>query len=256
MPDPQPELTRRRRRLVIANWKMNGTLAQLRPLVTALQAGLPAAGSAEVVICPPALYLAALADTDFALGAQDVSAHLEGAHTGELSAAMLKDYNCRLVILGHSERRQGQQESDETVALKCSAALEAGLVPVLCVGERAAEDTEKVVIRQLDAVLARCGQDLVQRGVVAYEPVWAIGTGRSASPEHAGGVHALIRRRLNRVDATAAQAIRIVYGGSVNPENIRALLAIEEIDGVLVGGASLKADAFISICTAAEEDTC
>ena len=187
MPDPHSELTQRRRRLVIANWKMNGTLAQLRPLLTALQAGLPAAGSAEVVLCPPALYLAELAATDFALGAQDVSAHLEGAHTGELSVAMLKDYNCRLVILGHSERRQGQQESDETVALKCSAALEAGLVPVLCVGERAAEDTEKVVIRQLDAVLARCGQDLVQRGVIAYEPVWAIGTGRSASPEHAGG---------------------------------------------------------------------
>ncbi len=127
---------------------------------------------------------------------------------------------------------------------------------MLCVGERAAEDTEKVVMRQLDAVLARCGRGLVQRGVVAYEPVWAIGTGRSASPEHAGGVHALIRRRLGRVDATAAQAIRIVYGGSVNPGNIRALLAIGEIDGVLVGGASLKADAFLSICTAAEEDTC
>ena len=251
------------RPLVIANWKMNGTLRSIRPLVKELRAGLARQPpAAEVVICPPHIYLAELAaggvGMEFALGAQDVSGNAQGPYTGEVSAAMLKDYNCQFVLVGHSERRW--QESDARVACKFSAALEAGLTPVLCVGE-AAEDrdagrTGAVITRQLDAVIDRCGTALASRGAIAYEPVWAIGTGRSATPGTAAEVHALIRRRLAEVDAGAARAARIVYGGSVSPANARQLLDEEDIDGVLVGGASLDARSFLAICNAAQEETC
>lgn len=253
------------RPLVIANWKMNGTLHSIRPLVKAIRAGLSACPPlAEVVICPPHVYLAELAadgpGAEFELGAQDISSFAEGPHTGEISSAMLKDYNCRFVLTGHSERRQAQQEPDELVARKFCAALAADLTPVLCVGEGLAERdagrTEEVVMRQLDAVIAECGKATVGNGVIAYEPVWAIGTGRSAAPEQAAAAHALIRNRLASVDAAAARTTRIVYGGSVNPGNVRELLEMDEIDGVLVGGASLKAQEFLAICNAAQEEIC
>ena len=249
-----------RRPLVIANWKMNGTLDSIRPLMGALCTGLTRhSPTAEVVICPPHVYLAELAANAsagiaFVLGAQDVSEFPEGAHTGEVSTAMLKDYNCRFVLVGHSERRQELQESDATISRKFSAALDAGLIPVLCVGERRedfeAGHTREVIARQLDAVLAQCGASAVRSGAIAYEPVWAIGSGHCATPEIAAGVHALIRKRLADVDAQAARTMRIVYGGSVTPDNIAGLLREDEIDGVLVGGASLKAGSFLSICSA------
>lgn len=253
------------RPLVIANWKMNGTLRSIRPLVKTLRIELSACPPlAEVVICPPHVYLAELAAdaarVEFELGAQDVSGFAEGPHTGEVSTAMLKDYNCRFVLTGHSERRQAQQESDELVARKFSTALAADLTPVLCVGEgleeRDAGRTDEVVIRQLDAVITKCGKATARNGVIAYEPVWAIGTGRSAAPGKVAAAHALIRGRLADVDAEAARTTRIVYGGSVNPGNVRELLEMNEIDGVLVGGASLKAQEFLAICNAVQEEAC
>lgn len=256
-----PAASATRRPLVIANWKMNGTLRGIRPLVAALRAGLTRCPSAaEVVICPPHVYLAELAaenaaEAGFALGAQNVSGFAEGAHTGEVSPGMLKDYNCRFVLVGHSERRRELRESDELIADKFEAALDAGLTPVLCVGESRKEfeagRTGAVIAHQLKAVLTRCGRSAVRSGVIAYEPVWAIGSGHSASPETAAGAHELIRRHLAEVDARAARTARIVYGGSVDTDNIEGLLGEEEIDGVLVGGASLKAEAFLSICSAA-----
>lgn len=240
-----------RRPLVAANWKMNGTLASLRPLLDEIVVGLHTA--AEVVICPPAVYLAEvaarLAGTAVKLGAQNVSEHASGAYTGELSAAMLNDYNCQFVIVGHSERRQLYGETDSSVATRFQAARSAGLIPILCVGEtlaeREADATEVVVGRQLQAVLAN---NDIGDAVVAYEPVWAIGTGRTATPEQAQAVHALIREQL---PAAVRQSTRILYGGSVKPDNARDLFAMGDIDGGLIGGASLDAQAFLGICQAA-----
>lgn len=249
-----------RRPLVVGNWKMNGTLAEARERASAVVAGVVAGGvRCEVALAPSLVQLervaAALAGSTVRLAAQDVSAHDAGAHTGEVSASMLQDVGCGYVLVGHSERRQDLGESDECVARKFVAARKAGLVPVLCVGETLAERTAgmtaAVVLRQLDAVLALAGVADFS-AVLAYEPVWAIGTGQNATAEQAQEVHALLRAHLGRSSAAAARATRIVYGGSVKASNAAGLFAMPDVDGGLVGGASLDAREFIGICAQAQ----
>jgi triosephosphate isomerase (TIM) len=218
------------------------------------------ATNVECVVCPPYVYLSEVgqllraAQLPIALGAQDVSAEPSGAFTGEVSVSMLRDMDCTYVIVGHSERRKMEGENDHLVARKFAAA-HAHLVPILCVGERLAERkngrTLEVIARQLDAVLERCGAKGFGGSVVAYEPRWAIGTGMSASPEQAQEVHAFIRGHLARQDAKIADEVRILYGGSVNAENAAELFAMPDVDGGLIGGASLKAEEFLAILAAA-----
>ncbi|MDA8110153.1 MAG: triose-phosphate isomerase [Betaproteobacteria bacterium] len=248
-----------RARLVAGNWKMHGSRAANRALLEALVAGAGALQGVECAVCVPFPYLAQaaerLAGSALAWGAQNVSEHAQGAYTGEVSAEMLADFGCRYVIVGHSERRQLYGESDALVAAKFIAAQASGLVPILCVGETLAERdagrTEETVGRQLDAVLARAGGAALARAVVAYEPVWAIGTGRTATPEQAQAVHAFARERLAAADRAAAAGLRILYGGSVKPANAAAIFAMPDVDGGLIGGASLVADDFLAICRAA-----
>lgn len=247
-----------RRPLVAANWKMNGSLASVRTLARDVAAGV-AGAKAEVVLCPPFPYLGEvqglIAGTVLGLGAQNLSEFESGAHTGEVSAAMLRDYNCAFVIVGHSERRSLYGDGDALVARKFRRAVGAGLIPILCLGERLEEreagQTDEVVARQLDAVLAENGIAAFGQAVIAYEPVWAIGTGRTASPEQAQEVHAFIRLRLARHDDGIADRLRILYGGSVKAANAAELFAQADVDGGLVGGASLDAKEFIGICNAA-----
>jgi len=249
-----------RRPLVAGNWKMHGNRAEAERLVGALIARGAAAGTAEVVLCPPFVHLAdvgrQLAGSRITLGAQDVCAEEPGAHTGEIAASMLADLGCRYVIVGHSERRALYGEGDALVARKFQAAQRHGLVPVLCVGETLAERergaTREVVLRQLDAVLSNAGADAFAAAVVAYEPVWAIGTGRTATPGQAQEVHALIRVRMAEKDARIAASLRVLYGGSVKADNAGLLFAMPDVDGGLIGGASLKAEEFTAICRAAE----
>jgi triosephosphate isomerase len=246
-----------RRKLVVGNWKMHGSLAANAALLQAL-AGKSEQG-AEVAVCVPFPYLyqaqAALKDTAVAWGAQDVSEHAQGAYTGEVSAAMLSDFGCRYVVIGHSERRSLYGESDEHAAAKVKAALAGGLVPILCVGETLAERetgrTEAVVSRQLDVVLRYCGVEALAAAVLAYEPVWAIGTGRTATPGQAQQVHAFLRQRVASADADVAAGLQILYGGSVKAANAGELFAQPDIDGGLVGGASLVAEEFLAIARAA-----
>jgi triosephosphate isomerase len=244
-----------RRRLVVGNWKMHGSRPANAELLAAITAARPY--TADVAVCVPFVYLtetaAQLAGSDIRWGAQDVSRHDQGAHTGEISAAMLAECGCRYAIVGHSERRADHAESDELVAAKAQAALARGVTPVVCVGEtlaqREAGETETVVKRQLSAVihtLAHCAAEMV----VAYEPVWAIGTGRTATPEQAQAVHAVLRAQLQAATGHADR-MRILYGGSVKADNARTLFAQPDIDGGLIGGASLKAADFIAICRAA-----
>jgi triosephosphate isomerase len=248
-----------RKPLVAGNWKMHGSRADNADLVRSLLDRLPAHGAAEVLVCPPFVYLLEtgrlLKDSDVALGAQSLCAEAQGAFTGEISGAMLRDVGCRYVLVGHSERRQVYGEHDELVARKFVAAQSSGLVPVLCVGETLEEReggrTVEVVSRQLDAVLAVTGAAAFGEAVIAYEPVWAIGTGRNATPEQAQEVHAMIRGRVAALDAKIGDSVRILYGGSVKASNARELFAMADIDGGLVGGASLKADEFAQICVAA-----
>jgi triosephosphate isomerase len=245
-----------RGKLVVGNWKMNGGLRQNDGLLADLRAGWVAPEGEELAVCVPYPYLwqaqAALSGSAIAWGAQDVSEHAGGAHTGEVSAGMVAEFGCRYAIVGHSERRAHCGENDATVAAKAAAALGAGLTPVVCVGETLAEreagTTGAVVLRQLDVVAARLG-DRVAAIVVAYEPVWAIGTGRTASPDQAQAVHRTLRGRLESIAAAAAN-VRLLYGGSVKSDNARALFACPDIDGALVGGASLKADEFLAIAHA------
>ncbi len=243
--------------LIAGNWKMTGSLAANACLLDGIRAG--AAGlSAELAVCVPAPYLAqaqaALAGSGVQWGAQDLSVHDSGAYTGEVSAAMLGDFGCRYVIVGHSERRSYHGESDELVAQKAVRALVSGLTPIVCVGETLAEReqgaTDAVVIRQLKPVLAAVGANLANI-VIAYEPVWAIGTGKTATPDMAQQVHELIRTTLAQADASAAAKVRILYGGSMKPDNAAELLAKPDIDGGLIGGASLKATDFLAIARAA-----
>jgi triosephosphate isomerase len=249
-----------RRSLVAGNWKMHGSRAENASLVRSLLDQVPAESGAEVMLCPPFVYLQEvgrlLKDTDVSLGAQSLCAEAQGAFTGEISAAMLKDVGCGYVLVGHSERRQIYAESDALIARKFVAAQSQRLVPVLCVGEtleeREGDRTAQVVARQLDAVLAVSGVGAFGSAVIAYEPVWAIGTGRNASPQQAQEVHAMIRARVAALDATIGGSVRILYGGSVKASNARELFAMPDIDGGLVGGASLKADEFARICAAAD----
>jgi len=249
-----------RQPLVAGNWKMHGSRAENASLVRSLLDMLRSESGSEVLLCPPFVYLwetgRMLRDTDVALGAQSVCAESQGAFTGEVSAAMVKDVGCRYALVGHSERRQIFGETDAMVARKFVAAQSQGLVPVLCVGEtleeRESERTAQVVSRQIDAVLSVSGVASFGRAVVAYEPVWAIGTGRNAAPEQAQEVHAMIRAKLAALDGTIGGSVRILYGGSVKASNARELFAMPDIDGGLVGGASLKADEFARICAAAD----
>ncbi len=246
-----------RDRLIAGNWKMNGDLASASALVEAILAG--DRGAAELAVCPPAVFLmkigGMLDGSDVALGAQNVCDQESGAYTGEISAAMLKECGCRYVIIGHSERRTLYGESDELIAARFAMAVRAGLTPILCVGETLVEReqgvTEAVVERQLDAVFERCGGDAFGAAVVAYEPVWAIGTGKVATPEQAQAVHGFVRAKLAAQDAGVAERLRILYGGSMNPGNAAELLAQADIDGGLIGGASLKAADFLAIAQSA-----
>ena len=244
-----------RRQLIAGNWKMHGSHSANAELLAGIAAARPFA--CDVAVCVPFPYLSetavALAGTDIRWGAQDCSAHAQGAYTGEVSVAMLAEFGCRYVIVGHSERRQYHAETDQLVADKAKAALALGVTPIVCVGEtlaqREAGETDAVVKRQLSAVihtLAHCAGEMV----VAYEPVWAIGTGKVATPEQAQAVHAILRTQL-RAAAANADAMKILYGGSMKPDNAVTLLSQPDIDGGLIGGASLKAADFVAICRAA-----
>lgn len=247
-----------RKKLVAGNWKMHGSLAQNAVLLEAIKRGVDGL-VCEVAVFPPYPYLAqvqsALSGTAVAWGAQSLSEHLSGAFTAEVSASMLAEFGCRYVLVGHSERRALFGELDEVVAAKFAVAQKLGLVPVLCVGETLAERqagvTDEVVVRQLDAVLHACGVDSFASAVVAYEPVWAIGTGMTATPLQAQEVHATIRARLAAVDSVIANGVQILYGGSVKPQNAVELFGQPDVDGGLVGGAALVAEDFLAICRAA-----
>ena len=236
---------------------MNGSLKSVIELVESIKAGNP--GKAELAVCPPAVFLmkvgGMLAETRISLGAQNVCDQEAGAFTGEISAGMLKQCGCSYAIVGHSERRALYLESDQLVAARFSMALSAGIIPILCVGETLDEReqgvTEKVVARQIDAVLDVCGIAGIARAVIAYEPVWAIGTGKVATPEQAQAVHAFIRAKLEQLDSSVAQQVKILYGGSMNPSNAAELLSQPDIDGGLIGGAALKADDFLTIAQSA-----
>ena len=245
-----------RKRLIAGNWKMHGSFAESRQLVAALRDGVGAEDRALMLLCPPYVYLNAVRDwlqgSNIALGAQDLSDRSgTGAFTGEVSGAMLRDLGCTHVIVGHSERRALYDESDAVVASKFKAAQQAGLIPILCVGEtleqREAGHTQATVQRQVAAVIDAAGVAAFGKAVIAYEPVWAIGTGRTATPEQAEEVHALIRAMIAERDATIASGLPILYGGSVKGANARSLFAMKDIDGGLVGGASLVATEFLEI---------
>lgn len=247
-----------RKKLVAANWKMHGS----RSMASALCGEISAADTdgIDVVICPPFPYLVDVAtacvEAGIGVGAQDLSEHEgQGAYTGEVSAAMLADCGAQWVLVGHSERRQYHGESDVLVARKFAAARAAGLTPILCVGEtlaqRQAGETETVVARQLQAVLDTCGIGSFDTAVISYEPVWAIGTGHTATPEQAQQMHAFIRSQLQKEDAMIARLTRLLYGGSVKAANAAELFAQSDVDGGLIGGASLTASDFLGICAAA-----
>ncbi len=245
--------------LVAGNWKMNGRNAVNEQLAGEIIAGMPHSDSVELLICPPYPYLASMAakvdGTALALGAQNLSEFESGAHTGEIAPGMLLDVGCKYVIVGHSERRAMYGESNECVARKFAAASKAGLQPILCVGEtledREAGRTEKVIESQLGAVLELVGIETFATAVLAYEPVWAIGTGKTASPDQAQDVHKHIRSILAAQDDNIASQVRILYGGSVNGSNADGLFAMTDIDGGLIGGASLKSADFLAIAAAA-----
>lgn len=244
--------------LIAGNWKMNGSLQSVNELIEGIRT--VDAGGAELVVCPPAVFLfkvgGMLDGSAVALGAQNVCNHEAGAYTGEVSAAMLREAGCRYAIVGHSERRSLYGETDRLVAERFAMAVAGGIRPILCLGEtleqREQGVTEQVVAAQLGAVVDHCGIEAFADAVIAYEPVWAIGTGKVATPEQAQAVHACIRALLEASDAQVAAGIRILYGGSMNPGNAAELLAQPDIDGGLIGGASLKAPDFLAIAQAAD----
>jgi len=246
-----------RRKLIAGNWKMHGSLAENDVLLSGLLADMGSV-KAGVAVCVPFPYLAQaqvkLTGSAIAWGAQNISQHAKGAFTGEVSASMLKDFACTFVIVGHSERRAIYGESDELVAEKFAAVQAAGMTPILCVGETLAERegciTEAVVARQMDAVISKCGVASLAKAVVAYEPVWAIGTGVTASPDQAQAVHAFIRAKVRALDAGVADGLVIQYGGSVKANNAVELFGQPDIDGGLIGGAALNAEEFLAICRA------
>lgn len=240
-----------RRLMVAGNWKMNGDLTLLNEFIN----GVVTDESIDTVICPPAIFLLKGQQGAFSIGAQDCSALENGAHTGDLSVSMLKEAGVSYVICGHSERRQDHNESDQDVAQKVSAVLQGGLIPIFCIGESL--DTRKsgqlfeFLEQQIDAVVTHCGSEFVEKGVLAYEPIWAIGTGETATPEQAQEVHAFIRDKLSRCGD--ASKIQLLYGGSVNPGNAEELFSQPDIDGGLVGGASMKLDSFNALCQIAQK---
>jgi len=247
-----------RKNIIAGNWKMNGTIDEAEALIKGLLAGDSDNSKATVVVCPPYTALHAchklLDGSHIALGAQDVSVHEKGAFTSEVSASMLLTVGVTFVILGHSEKRQYHGESDQLVNEKAKLALARGLTPIICVGEtldqREAGQMEQVIGTQVDGTLAGFSADLIKKSVIAYEPVWAIGTGKTATPDMAQEVHKFIRDRVSQIDREAADSLPILYGGSAKPENAQGLLKQPDIDGALVGGAALKADDFIAIINA------
>lgn len=247
-----------RRTLIAGNWKMNGSLSANAALLGGIKAGVGRLSACDLLVCVPFPYLAQvrqeLAGTAVGWGAQDVSEHELGAYTGDVAASMVREFGCAYTIVGHSERRTYQGESNEAVARKVLQALRVGLTPIVCVGEtlveRQAGSTEAIVGRQLDAVLQVLGDADVVRIVVAYEPLWAIGTGMTATPDMAQAVHEMLRAKIAAKNADAAAQVRIIYGGSMKPDNAGQLLAMPDIDGGLIGGASLKAEDFLAIASA------
>lgn len=252
-----------RQPLVAGNWKMNGSKADAADLVNGIKAGATNVARAEIAVCPPFpfLYLMQelLGDSPIRWGAQDVSRETDGAFTGQVSARMLADFGCTYAIVGHSERRMFNAETDDAIAKKFAQALACKLTPILCVGETLEEreqgKTEEVVARHLDAVLEGLGANAIAQGVIAYEPVWAIGTGVTATPEQAQEVHAFLRQRIAAKSPDIAEGVRILYGGSMKPGNAMELIGQADIDGGLIGGAALKASDFLAICAAAEANT-
>ncbi|MDG6778335.1 triose-phosphate isomerase [Thiomicrorhabdus sp. zzn3] len=249
-----------RKPFVAGNWKMHGSKASILTLVSDLNAKIEQVGDVDVAVCPPAIYIdyvnRTLSTSKISVGAQNMAEEPhQGAYTGEQSVAMLKDMGCEYVILGHSERRSIYGETDAQIANKVAVALEAGVTPILCVGETLEEREsgvmEQVIATQMDAVLDKVGIAAFKNIVIAYEPVWAIGTGKTASPEQAQEVHAFIRGKLAEQDSGVADKVVIQYGGSVKPDNAAQLFSQPDIDGGLIGGASLNADDFIAICKAA-----
>jgi triosephosphate isomerase len=244
-----------RRTLIAGNWKMNGSLESITELMNGIRAGLGDVTNADMAVCPPAVYLmkvrGLIDDANIGLGSQNVCDQEKGAYTGELAASMLKEAGCEYAIIGHSERRSLYGESDELVAARFAMAAQSGLTPILCIGETLEEResgvTEDVVSRQLDAVIDSQGIDAIGSCVIAYEPVWAIGTGKTATPEQAQAVHAYIRGKLAALSQSVADKVQILYGGSMNAGNAADLLSQADIDGGLIGGASLKAEDFLAI---------
>lgn len=248
-----------RQPIIAGNWKMNGSRESIKALLDGIKAGMSDVNSAEVAVCAPYVYLAdvqaQLEGSAVAWGAQNVSKEASGAFTGEISTSMLLDFGCTYAIVGHSERRTLYGETDELVAEKFEVARQAGLKPILCIGETLEERekgvTNDVCARQLNAVIEHSGVEALADGVIAYEPVWAIGTGKTATPQQAQETHAAIRQMIAKHSADVAAKVRIQYGGSMNAGNAAELLAMEDIDGGLIGGASLKAEDFLAICKAA-----
>ncbi len=250
-----------RRSLVAGNWKMNGSVAMTKDLLTELKEGIDRSmPDVDILVCPPFLYipLAAqmLSGTTISVGGQNLDVHEPGAYTGEIAAEMLKEHHCDYVIVGHSERRALYSESSELVAKKAKVAVAAGLKPIVCLGETLEErergDTGLVVRDQLMSVLDLNGVDIFPFAIIAYEPVWAIGTGHSASPNQAQEVHALIRETIAELNPTVAGLTRLLYGGSVKPDNAQAIFSSPDIDGGLIGGAALVASDFLAICESTE----
>ena len=244
-----------RRTLIAGNWKMNGSMDSIHDLINGIKAGLGDVTNADMAVCPPAIYLmkvqGLIDGAAIALGSQNVCDQAAGAFTGEIAASMLKEAGCTYAIIGHSERRTLYGESDELIARRFAMAVESGITPILCIGETLEEResgvTEAVVSRQLDAVIDSQGIEALGKCVIAYEPVWAIGTGKTATPEQAQDVHAYIRGKLAALNGEVADKVQILYGGSMNAANARDLLGQADIDGGLIGGASLKADDFLAI---------
>lgn len=248
-----------RKFLIAGNWKMHGTQVQVRALMEGIKQGAGAYADIDILVFPPFVYLTHVADlithTALLLGAQDLYPGVQGAFTGEVSGSMLKDVGCQYVLIGHSERRAIFHEDLILTAAKFKAAIDAGLKPILCVGETQTEreegKTEKIIQAQLDVVIQHAGIHALHQAVIAYEPVWAIGTGLTATPEQAQTVHAFIRQLIAQNNVDIAKTIRILYGGSMKPENAALLLAMPDIDGGLIGGAALNAESFLAICAAA-----
>lgn len=248
-----------RRSLVVGNWKMNGSRDKSRALLATILAGLKPDAESTVGVCPPFVHIPdigeALKGSSILLGSQNVADQDEGAYTAEVSATMLREFGCTLAIVGHSERRMLYSESSALVAARYAKAIQHGLIPILCIGEtleeRESDRTFDVVGEQLDAVLNTAGVASLANAVIAYEPVWAIGTGKTASTDQAQEVHAWIRAHIAKLDPSIAEKVQILYGGSVKPDNAEALFSMPDIDGGLIGGASLDANSFLKICHSA-----